>query len=80
MRRRRPLPNLNGMDTLDPRDVDLRKDLDATLQARRDLGEDYDAERGGPLLRPVGRGHPLEPRRGPKLDSVGDLAGIEISC
>ncbi|WBO65852.1 hypothetical protein [Streptomyces camelliae] len=31
------------MNTLDPRDVDLRKDLDATVRARRDLGEDYDA-------------------------------------
>ncbi|MEU8973067.1 hypothetical protein AB0D11_28060 [Streptomyces monashensis] len=31
------------MSTLDPQDVDLRKDLDATVRARRELGEDYDA-------------------------------------
>ncbi|MFB7503848.1 hypothetical protein [Streptomyces broussonetiae] len=31
------------MSTLDPRDVDLRKELDATVRARRDLGDDYDA-------------------------------------
>ncbi|MGW4561902.1 hypothetical protein ACWEN3_05655 [Streptomyces sp. NPDC004561] len=37
------------MSTLDPRDAglrtdaDLRKDLDATLRARGDLGDDYDA-------------------------------------
>ncbi|MFS4096123.1 hypothetical protein [Streptomyces sp. AF1A] len=37
------------MTTLDPRDVDLRKDpdlrkdLDATVRARRELGDDYDA-------------------------------------
>ncbi|KOV63186.1 hypothetical protein [Streptomyces sp. MMG1121] len=31
------------MNNLDPRDVDLRKDLDATVRARRDLGDDYDA-------------------------------------
>jgi hypothetical protein len=37
------------MTTLDPRDVDLRKDpdlrkdLDATVRARRELGDDYDS-------------------------------------
>ncbi|MEU2059890.1 hypothetical protein [Streptomyces sp. NPDC013455] len=31
------------MDTLDPRDAELRKDLDATVRARRELGEEYDS-------------------------------------
>ncbi|MBL1082146.1 hypothetical protein JK359_09150 [Streptomyces actinomycinicus] len=31
------------MNTLDPRDADLGKDLDATVRARRELGEDYDS-------------------------------------
>ncbi|MGV4984190.1 hypothetical protein ACWC0C_02615 [Streptomyces sp. NPDC001709] len=31
------------MSTPDTRDVDLKKDLDATVRARRDLGDDYDS-------------------------------------
>ncbi|WP_333773857.1 hypothetical protein [Streptomyces sp. IBSBF 3136] len=31
------------MSALDPRDVDLKKDLDATVRARRELGEEYDS-------------------------------------
>ncbi|MFI9806226.1 hypothetical protein ACIHEJ_18030 [Streptomyces sp. NPDC052301] len=30
------------MSTPDARDVDLKKDLDATVRARRELGDDYD--------------------------------------
>ncbi|MFI8238761.1 hypothetical protein ACIF83_16055 [Streptomyces sp. NPDC085866] len=31
------------MSALDSRDVDLEKDLDATVRARRELGEEYDS-------------------------------------
>ncbi|MFE2095438.1 MULTISPECIES: hypothetical protein [unclassified Streptomyces] len=31
------------MSALDSRDVDLKKDLDATVRARRELGEEYDS-------------------------------------
>ncbi|MEU9475316.1 hypothetical protein [Streptomyces sp. NPDC048191] len=31
------------MSTPETRDVDLKKDLDATVRARRDLGDDYDS-------------------------------------
>ena len=31
------------MSALDARDVDLKKDLDATVRARRELGEEYDS-------------------------------------
>ncbi|MBC7308208.1 MAG: hypothetical protein H5T80_15055 [Dietzia sp.] len=31
------------MSGMDARDADLKKELDATLRARRDLGEDYDS-------------------------------------
>ncbi|MFI8189898.1 hypothetical protein ACIF8T_14025 [Streptomyces sp. NPDC085946] len=31
------------MDSLDARDTDLKKELDATLHARRELGEEYES-------------------------------------
>lgn len=43
MRRAGPLPRVERMSALDPRDVDLKKDLDATVRARRELGEEYDS-------------------------------------
>ncbi|GAA3119446.1 hypothetical protein GCM10017687_36340 [Streptomyces echinatus] len=56
MRRSGPLPRLTGMNTLDPRDdvhlgedpglgtdPDFRKDLDATVRARGELGDAYDS-------------------------------------
>ncbi|MFC9929668.1 hypothetical protein [Streptomyces sp. NPDC127190] len=43
------------MDTRDEGDVDLRKDLDATVRARRDLGEDYDSALVDSFLEKVGQ-------------------------
>ncbi|MFE1749966.1 hypothetical protein ACFW88_05385, partial [Streptomyces anandii] len=35
------------MTGMDARDTDLKKELDATLQARRELGEEYESGGGG---------------------------------
>ncbi len=43
MRPAHPLPTVDGMSGMDARDADLKKELDATLHARRELGEDYDS-------------------------------------
>ncbi len=43
MRRASALPNLDSMSGMDARDADLKKELDATLHARRDLGEEYES-------------------------------------
>lgn len=43
MRRASALPNLDSMSGMDARDADLKKELDATLQARRELGEEYES-------------------------------------
>ncbi len=42
---RRPpgLPSLSDMSGMDARDPDLKKELDATLQARRELGDEYES-------------------------------------
>jgi hypothetical protein len=41
------------MTGMDARDTDLKKELDATLQARRELGEEYEAARGDWFLEKV---------------------------
>lgn len=38
-----PLPTVDGMTGMDARDADLKRELDATLHARRDLGEEYES-------------------------------------
>lgn len=43
MRRASALLNLDSMSGMDARDADLKKELDATLQARRELGEEYES-------------------------------------
>lgn len=43
MRRPSALPTLDVMTGMDARDADLKKELDATLQARRELGEEYES-------------------------------------
>lgn len=43
MRATARLPSLVAMSGMDARDTDLKKELDATLQARRELGEDYES-------------------------------------
>lgn len=43
MRRASRLPSVDGMTEMDARDADLRKELDATLRARGELGEEYDS-------------------------------------
>lgn len=37
------LPNVVRMTGMDARDADLEKELDATLQARRELGDEYES-------------------------------------
>lgn len=37
------LPTVVGMTGMDGRDTDLKKELDATLQTRRELGEEYES-------------------------------------
>lgn len=37
------LPTVDGMSGMDARDTELKKELDATLHARRELGEDYES-------------------------------------
>lgn len=43
MRRAAGLPSLDGMTGMDARDTDLKKELNATLQARRELGDEYES-------------------------------------
>lgn len=43
MRRASALPSVDSMSGMDARDADLKKELDATLQARRELGEEYES-------------------------------------
>ncbi len=43
MRRGSGLPSLVRMTGMDARDTDLKKELDASLQARRELGEEYES-------------------------------------
>ena len=43
MRRAPRLPNLGHMTAMDARDADFKKEVDATLQARRELGEEYES-------------------------------------
>ncbi len=43
MRRAPALPTVKRMSALDSRDTDLKKDLDATVRARGELGEEYDS-------------------------------------
>ena len=40
-----PLPNVNGMTGMEARhgDAELKKELDATLHARRELGDEYES-------------------------------------
>ncbi|BCL20943.1 hypothetical protein GCM10017668_27860 [Streptomyces tuirus] len=42
MRRAAALSTVDGMTGMDARDTDLKKELDATLHARRELGEEYE--------------------------------------
>jgi hypothetical protein len=37
------LPTVDSMTPMDARDPELKKELDATLQARRELGEEYES-------------------------------------
>ncbi|GGV80997.1 hypothetical protein GCM10010340_50550 [Streptomyces griseoloalbus] len=37
------LPTVDGMSRMDARDTELKKELDASLQARRELGEEYES-------------------------------------
>lgn len=43
MRRARGLLTVGHMSGIDARDTELKKELDATLQARRELGEEYES-------------------------------------
>jgi hypothetical protein len=43
VRRARRLPNLSRMTGMDANDVELKKELNATLQARRELGDEYES-------------------------------------
>lgn len=43
MPRARPLPNVDSMTGMDARDTELKKELNASLQARRELGEEYES-------------------------------------
>ncbi len=43
MRPAAALPTVDGMTGMDARDADLKRELDATLHARRDLGEEYES-------------------------------------
>lgn len=43
MRRAAALPSLVGMTGMDTRDTDLKKELNATLQARGELGAEYES-------------------------------------
>jgi hypothetical protein len=43
VRRRSRLLNVVGMTGMDARDADFKKELNATLQARRELGEEYES-------------------------------------
>ena len=43
MQRGRRLPNLSRMTGMDAHDVELKKELNATLQARRDLGDESES-------------------------------------
>ncbi len=42
MRPAAALSTVDGMTGMDARDADLKRELDATLHARRDLGEEYE--------------------------------------
>lgn len=43
MQRALRLPNLSRMTGMDANDVELKKELNATLQARRELGDEYES-------------------------------------
>lgn len=43
MRPAPPLPNVGGMTGMEARDTELKKELNATLQARRELGDEYES-------------------------------------
>ena len=43
MRPSRALPTVEGMTGMDARDTELKKELNASLQARRELGEEYES-------------------------------------
>lgn len=43
MRAACPLPTVDRMSGMDARDAELKKELNATLQARRELGEEYES-------------------------------------
>ena len=43
MRTSAALSTVDGMTGMDARDTDLKRELDATLHARRDLGEEYES-------------------------------------
>lgn len=43
MRRASPRPNFFPMTGMEARDADLKKELDATLRARGELGEEYES-------------------------------------
>lgn len=43
MRRARPFPTVEPMTGMDARDPELTKELNATLHARRELGEEYES-------------------------------------
>lgn len=43
MQRAQRLPTVESMTGMDARDTELKKELNATLQARRELGEEYES-------------------------------------
>ena len=49
MRPAAALSTVDGMTGMDARDTDLKRELDATLHARRDLGEEYESAGVGPV-------------------------------
>lgn len=55
MRRAVPLPTVVGMSGMDTRDTDLKKELDATLRARGELGEEYESALVDSFLEKVDR-------------------------
>ena len=57
MRRSLWLPTVDRMTGMDARDTELKKELNATLQARRELGDEYESGRGGTLMEKVGPRH-----------------------
>ena len=53
MRPAAALSTVDGMTGMDARDTDLKRELDATLHARRDLGEEYESAQVDSVLEKV---------------------------